>query len=312
MMMHGLSFDIEEHFQVAAFDCVARRRQWGSLESRVERNTHLILDLLEARGIHATMFVLGWVAERHKGLIRRIVESGHEVASHGYAHELITRQTPPVFREDIRRAKHILEDIGGKPILGYRAPTFSITKETEWALAILVEEGYHYDSSIMAVRHDTYGIPGAIPIIHTISTEAGSIVEVPPSTYKWAGLTIPVAGGGYFRLIPYRLLKQLLRRVESQGHPLIMYLHPWELDPHQPRMRGSTLSKFRHYLNLHKVESRLQQLLKDFSFGPIHHLLPLRSPNVYEEAPLPPMNSEAASHHVCAPVSQPSSTSLSS
>ena len=289
MMMHGLSFDIEEHFQVTAFDCVARRRHWGSFESRVERNTHLILDLLERCGTHATMFVLGWVAERHKGLIRRIVESGHELASHGYAHELITGQTPPVFREDIRRAKGILEDIGGRPILGYRAPTFSITRETEWALPILVEEGYQYDSSIMVFAHDKYGISGAIPIIHTISTKAGSIVEVPPSTYKWAGLTIPIAGGGYFRLIPYRLLKQLLRRVESQGHPLIMYLHPWELDPHQPRMRGAALSKFRHYLNLHKVESRLQQLLKDFSFGPIHHLLPLRSPNVYEKAPLPPI-----------------------
>jgi polysaccharide deacetylase family protein (PEP-CTERM system associated) len=281
MMMHGLSFDIEEHFQVAAFDCVARRRHWGSLESRVERNTHLILDLLEARGIHATMFVLGWVAERHKGLIRRIVESGHELASHGYAHELITAQTPPVFREDIRRAKHILEDIGGRPILGYRAPTFSITKESEWALPILVEEGYHYDSSIMAIVHDRYGMPGAIPTIHKISTESGPIWEVPPSTYKWAGLTIPVAGGGYFRLIPYRLLKPLLRRVEAQGHPLVMYLHPWELDPHQPRMRGSTLSKFRHYLNLHKVESRLQQLLKDFSFGPIQQLVPPREEAVH-------------------------------
>jgi len=298
MMMHGLSFDIEEHFQVAAFACVARRRHWGNFESRVERNTHLILDLLETRGMHATMFVLGWVAERHKGLIRRIVESGHELASHGYAHDLITGQTPPVFREDIRRAKGILEDIGGRPILGYRAPTFSITRETEWALPILVEEGYQYDSSIMVFAHDKYGIPGAIPIIHTISTKAGSIVEVPPSTYKWAGLTIPIAGGGYFRLIPYRLLRQLLRRVESKGHPLIMYLHPWELDPHQPRMRGAALSKFRHYLNLHKVESRLKQLLKDFSFGPIYHLLTLTSPNVHKEAPLLPMNGEAASHPV--------------
>jgi len=280
MMVHGLSFDIEEHFQVAAFDCVARRRHWGSLESRVERNTHLILDLLEARGIHATMFVLGWVAERHKQLIRRIVESGHELASHGYAHELITGQTPPAFREDIRRAKVILEDIGRRPILGYRAPTFSITRETEWALPILVEEGYQYDSSIMSVVHDTYGIPRAIPTIHTISTVAGPIWEVPPSTWKWAGLTIPVAGGGYFRLIPYLLFKRLLRRVESQGRPLVMYLHPWELDPHQPRMRGSILSEFRHYLNLHKVENRLQQLLKDFSFGPIHHLLPLQKGSV--------------------------------
>jgi len=302
-MIHGLSFDIEEHFQVAAFDCVARRRHWESLESRVERNTHLILDLLEARGMHATMFVLGWVAERHKGLIRRIVARGHELASHGYAHELITGQTPQMFREDIRRAKAILEDIGGTPILGYRAPTFSITRETEWALPILVEEGYYYDSSIMAVIHDNYGIPGAIPTIHNISTAAGPIWEVPPSTYKVGGISIPVAGGGYFRLIPYRLLKPLLRRVESQGHPLIMYLHPWELDPQQPRMRGSTLSKFRHYLNLHKVESRFRQLLKDFSFGPIHQLLPLKSPKA-REAPLTRVNLEAALHPVREPVGQ--------
>ena len=279
-MIHGLSFDIEEHFQVAAFDCVARRRHWENLESRVERNTHLILDLLEARGVHATMFVLGWVAERHKGLIRRIVESGHELASHGYAHELITGQTPQVFREDVHRAKAILEDIGGKPVLGYRAPTFSITRETEWALPILVEEGHQYDSSIMAFTHDRYGIPGATPIIHTISTEAGTIFEVPPSTYKWAGLTIPIAGGGYFRLIPYQLLKPLLQRVERQGHPLVMYLHPWELDPQQPRMRGSTVSQFRHYLNLEKVEYRFKQLLKDFSFGPIHQLLALKTSDV--------------------------------
>lgn len=272
-MIHGLSFDIEEHFQVAAFDCVARRRHWESHESRIERNTHLILDLLEERKIHATMFVLGWVADRHKELIRRIAESGHELASHGYAHELITGQTPQGFREDIRRAKHTLEDIGGRPILGYRAPTFSITRESEWALSILVEEGYKYDSSIMAVLHDYYGIPGAIPTIHTISTDSGPIWEVPPSTYKLAGISFPVAGGGYLRLFPYRLLKVLLRRIESQGHPLIMYLHPWELDPSQPRMRGSLLSEFRHYLNLEKVHSRLKQLIKDFSFGPIHHLL---------------------------------------
>lgn len=273
-MIHGLSFDIEEHFQVAAFDCVARRRHWERHESRVEPNTHLILDLLEKQGIHATMFVLGWVAERHKGLIRRIVESGHELASHGYAHELITGQTPEMFREDIRQAKHILEDIGGVPIIGYRAPTFSITKESEWALPILVEEGYLYDSSIMAVVHDYYGIPGAIPTIHTISTDSGPLWEMPPSTCKWAGMTFPVAGGGYFRLFPYRLLKPLLQRIESQGHPLIMYLHPWELDPTQPRMRGSRLSEFRHYLNLEKVHGRLTQLIQDFSFGPYRNLIP--------------------------------------
>ena len=273
-MIHAISFDIEEHFQVAAFDSVARRRHWGTQESRVERNTQVILDVLDQQGIKATMFVLGWVAERNKPLVKRIVDAGHELASHGYGHELITAQHPNSFREDIRRAKKILEDIGGKPVLGYRAPTFSITKETEWALPILVEEGYRYDSSIVPIVHDYYGIPGAQPTIHTLNTDSGSIIEVPPSTCKLAGFTLPIAGGGYFRLFPYPILKKLLRRVEAQGQPLIMYLHPWELDPGQPRMRGSMLSQFRHYLNLDKVHGRLTQLLKDFSFGPIQSLLP--------------------------------------
>jgi len=272
-MMHGISFDIEEHFQVAAFDCAARRCNWNTQESRVERNTEVILEVLDQRGIKATMFVLGWVAERNKTLVKRIVDAGHELASHGYGHELITGQTPQIFREDVRLAKKILEDIGGKPVLGYRAPTFSITKETDWALSVLVEEGYRYDSSIVPIVHDYYGIPGANPAIHTLKTESGSIVEVPPSTCELWGFKIPIAGGGYFRLFPYYLLKKLLRRVEAQGQPLIMYLHPWELDPGQPRMRGSCLSQFRHYLNLDKVHGRLIQLLQDFPFGPIERLI---------------------------------------
>ena len=273
-MMNAISFDIEEHFQVAAFDCAARRRHWNTQESRVERNTQVILDVLEERGIKATMFVLGWVAERNKILVKRIVDAGHELASHGYGHELVTVQNPQEFREDVSRAKKILEDIGGEPVLGYRAPTFSITKETEWALPILVEEGYRYDSSVVPIVHDYYGIPGANPAIHTLKTDSGPIVEVPPSTCEFAGLKIPIAGGGYFRLFPYPLLKKLLRRVEAQGQPLIMYLHPWELDPGQPRMSGSFISQFRHYLNLGKVHGRLTQLLQDFSFGPIRSLLP--------------------------------------
>ena len=262
-MIHGISFDIEEHFQVAAFDSTARRRHWNTQESRVERNTDVILDILDERGVKATMFVLGWVAERNKTLVKRIVDAGHELASHGYGHELVTAQSPQTFREDVRRAKNILEDIGGKTVLGYRAPTFSIIKETEWALPVLVEEGYRYDSSIFPIMHDYYGISGANPAIHTVATGSGPIIEVPPSICKLAGLKIPIAGGGYFRLFPYCLLKKLLRRVEAQGQPLIMYLHPWELDTEQPRMRGSLLSQFRHYLNLHKVRGRLTQLLQE-------------------------------------------------
>ena len=279
-MKHGISFDIEEHFQVAAFDSAARRRHWDTQESRVERNTELILDVLDQRGIKATMFVLGWVAERHKGLIHRIVEGGHELASHGHGHTLIMEQNPKLFREDVGRAKKTLEDISGKLVQGYRAPTFSITKATQWALPILVEEGYRYDSSIVPIVHDYYGIPGANPTIHTLKTDSGPIIEVPPSTCKIGGLTLPIAGGGYFRLFPYPILKKLLWRVEAQGDPLIMYLHPWEFDPDQPRMKGSFLSEFRHYLNLDKVHDRLIQLLQDFSFGPIQLLLPIEPASV--------------------------------
>ena len=274
ILVHGLSFDIEEHFQVAAFDCAARRRHWDSQQSRVERNTHLILELLADRGVKATMFILGWVAERKPGLVKRILECGHEVGSHGYAHELITVQSPQIFREDVRRAKQILENITGQPVCGYRAPTFSITKETEWALPVLIEEGYQYDSSIVPIVHDYYGIPGANPTIHKIQTSSGFIWELPPSTYSLGVMTLPIAGGGYFRLFPYPILRKFLRKVEKKGQPLIMYLHPWELDPDQPRMNGSFFSQFRHYLNLDKVQGRLSQLLMDFSFGQMKNLIP--------------------------------------
>ena len=273
-MVHGLSFDIEEHFQVAAFDCPARRRHWNVFQSRVEQNTQKILDLLEFHSIKATMFILGWVAERHGHLIKRIARAGHEIACHGYAHELITSQGPSDFREDVKKAKGILEDLTGEPVLGYRAPTFSITRETEWALPILVEEGFQYDSSIVPILHDYYGIPGANPKIHSISTGSGNIWEMPPSTCRVGVIQTPIGGGGYFRLIPYRVLGYLLKRVEAQGQPLIMYLHPWEFDPDQPRMKGSFISSFRHYLNLATTKQRLVQLLKDFEFGPMRSLIP--------------------------------------
>lgn len=271
--VHCLSFDIEEHFQVAAFASPMRRRQWEQFESRVENNTNKILEMLSANNVRATFFVLGWVAERHPGLVRAIAAQGHEIASHGYGHELITAQTPFLFREDIRKAKGILEEIAGVPVYGYRAPTFTITSETQWALPILVEEGYLYDSSIFPVRHDRYGMPGANPCVHQMTTSAGVLWEVPPSTVTIAGMRIPVAGGGYFRLFPYVLLRKLLRRVERQGQPLVLYLHPWELDPAQPRMDGPLRSRFRHYLNLHKTEKRMASLVSDFKFAPIREAI---------------------------------------
>lgn len=271
---HCLSFDVEEHFQVSAFESPMRRRHWEQFESRVEVNTEKLLGLLAKRGVHATFFVLGWVAERNPSLVRRIASGGHEIASHGYAHELITGQTPVAFREDIRKAKGILENILSQPVLGYRAPSFSITKETMWATQILVEEGYLYDSSIFPVFHDRYGVPSANPEVHQLLTTSGLLWEVPPSTIKCLGVRVPVAGGGYFRLYPYAVLRTLLRRLEGEGSPLVMYMHPWEFDPDQPRMEGSLVSRMRHYLNLDKTEGRMQSLLKDFSFAPIRQVFP--------------------------------------
>ncbi len=271
--IHSLSFDVEEHFQVSAFWSASRRRQWDQFESRVERNTRRIADILAQKKTQATFFVLGWVAERYPGLIKALADQGHEIASHGYGHELITGQTPGMFRDDVRKAKGILEDICGKRVYGYRAPSFSITKDTKWAISILIEEGYLYDSSIFPVRHDRYGMPDATPTIHLLHTEAGCIWEVPPSTTGILGIRLPVAGGGYFRLFPYPILRQLLKRIERAGHPLVMYLHPWELDPDQPKMQGSCLSMFRHYNNLHKTEDRLRSLLEDFCFTSIREAI---------------------------------------
>jgi len=273
--VHCLTFDIEEHFQVSAFESPMRRRHWDNFESRVERNTEKILELLRIRDVRATFFVLGWVAERHRKLIRKIADEGHEVASHGYAHELITLQTPIKFREDVRRTKAIIEEIVSRPVLGYRAPSFTITPDTTWAFRILVEEGYVYDSSVFPILHHTYGMPGAKTKSHVVLTESGPLWEFPLSTATMAGLRLPIAGGGYFRLFPYKLLRRLLKRVEASGQVLVMYLHPWELDPDQPRMHGPLLSRVRHYINLQKTEGRLMQLLEDFRFAPIRDAVPL-------------------------------------
>ena len=268
--LHCLSFDIEEHFQVSAFWSESRRRQWDELESRVEGNTDKILSLLSSRRVHATFFVLGWVAERCPSMIRRIIEAGHELACHGYGHELVNHQSPMQFREDIRKSKQILEHISGHAVLGYRAPSFSITKKSMWALSILAEEGYRYDSSIFPVLHGSYGIPDASPVVHQVHTDAGPLWEIPPSTVEVAGVRLPIAGGGYFRMCPYPVFRTLLKRAEKAGAPLVTYFHPWELDPDQPRMDGPWFSRFRHYTNIRKTEERLSRLLDDFHFSSIH------------------------------------------
>lgn len=274
---HVLSFDVEEHFQVAAFWSVARRREWDHLASRVECNTRKIADLLSEHSTRATFFVLGWVAERHPELVKALAQQGHEVASHGYGHELVHTQTPTQFRDDVRRSRRILEDLIGRPVVGYRAPSFSITPQTEWAISVLIEEGYRYDSSIYNRFRSTQGNIVTEAGVYQVQTQAGTIWEVSPSTMNACGLLLPVAGGGYFRLFPYAASKMFLRNLEKQGAQLVIYLHPWELDPEQPRMDGSVLSKIRHYLNLDKTEQRLRWLLKDFSFAPINEVVrPIR------------------------------------
>ena len=277
-MIHCMTFDIEEHFHVSAFDSPMRRRHWNQFESRVQRTTERLLDILVKENVRATFFVLGWVAERHPELVRRIAKMGHEVASLGYSHELISAQTPQQFREDVRKAKTVLENILAQPVLGYRAPNFTITQETSWALPILVEEGYFYDSSVSK--------SGADGSCHCLSTDAGTLWEVTPSTIQIAGVRMSVAGDGSFRFLPYGLLLRALKRVETDGHPLVMCLRSWELDPEQPRMSGPLLSRFRHYVNLHKTEDRLIHLLNEFSFGPIRQAIaPMRF--LYEEGAEP-------------------------
>lgn len=271
--IHCLSFDVEEHFQVSAFHSPIRRQNWDYLESRVERNTEKILDLIELRGLRATFFILGWVADRWPKLVRRIFAGGHEIASHGYSHELVTSQTPQQFREDVRKTKIILEDLTGQHVYGYRAPSFSITKDSIWALSILCEEGYGYDTSIVPIIHDRYGMPKAPSVVHHLKTESGIIWEIPPSTVNVYGMRVPIGGGGYFRIFPYWVFRALFRKAEATDSPLVTYFHPWEVDPDQPRMKGSCLSRFRHYTNLHRTQERLSRLLSDFAFGPIKEVI---------------------------------------
>jgi polysaccharide deacetylase family protein (PEP-CTERM system associated) len=271
--LNALTFDVEDYYHVSAFRSRVPIADWGRYESRVERNTNKLLDILCRAGVRATFFVLGWVAERHPRIVKSIHQAGHEVSCHSYTHDMLTELDPEKFREDIRRSKGILEDLTGARILGYRAPSFTIVKETMWALPILVEEGFAYDSSIFPIRHDRYGMRDANPLCHRLSTNAGPLWEVPLTTVKIGSIRVPIAGGGYFRLFPYPLMRQVLKQVERQGAPLVMYLHPWELDPDQPRIPSTLFSRFRHYVNLDKTEKRLTRLLQDFRFGPIREAI---------------------------------------
>lgn len=281
---NALTIDVEDYYQVSAFESHVSFDAWPHHESRVAKNTARILEILNRHNVKATFFVLGWVAEREPQVVRAIQSEGHEIASHGYRHQLIYRMRRQEFQDDVTRAKAILEEITGTQVLGYRAPSYSIVQETLWALDVLEEVGFQYDSSIFPIHHDRYGMPDAprFPYVHRLS-EGRSIVEFPLSTARLWGKNLPVAGGGYFRIFPYAYTRWGLRRINNQDQqPAVFYLHPWEIDPQQPRMRGSLLSRFRHYTGLTRTESRLQRLLCDFQFGPLNpgaaHGVVLRTP----------------------------------
>lgn len=267
IIRNALTVDVEDYFQVSAFADNIEQHEWDEHPLRVEDNTYKLLDLFDEYQVKATFFILGWVAERQRDLVLEIARRGHEVASHGYSHQLVYNQTPEVFQQETVRAKSILEDIIQQPVLGYRAASYSITKKSLWALDILAESGFVYDSSIFPVRHDRYGMPDTPEHPYHLKTPAGySIIEFPLSTAKILNYRLPVAGGGYFRLYPYWLSKVGLKQINRQQKPFIFYLHPWEVDPEQPRISASWFSRFRHYNNLDKCEPRLRNLMSDFQF----------------------------------------------
>jgi polysaccharide deacetylase family protein (PEP-CTERM system associated) len=273
-VLNAMTVDVEDYFQVSAFEDTVCRTRWHAFESRVCRNTERLLEVFDQAGVQATFFVLGWVAEQFPDLVRQIRLGGHELASHGYAHRLVYEQTPQEFRDDLRRAKAALESAAGVPILGYRAPSYSITRESLWALDALIEEGYVYDASIYPIHHDRYGIPDWPRHVHRVERPGGSLWELPGSTVRWAGMNFPMGGGGYFRLLPYGWTRLGIERLnDTEQRPAIFYLHPWEIDPGQPRIPTSGLTQVRHYRNLAKTETRLRRMLREFRFGRVSDVL---------------------------------------
>ncbi len=271
--INGLSFDVEEYFQVANFFETIPRSQWDSIPRRAAESTRRILDLLDRYDVRATFFVLGWLAERDPELVREIDRRGHEIGSHGWEHRLVYEMGPDGFRDELRRSKSVLEDAVGHGIEGYRASNFSITQKTPWALEILLEEGYRYDSSIFPIRHPRYGIPGAPRFPHRLSVGDRTLVEIPLTTLEILGRNLPVAGGAYLRIFPLALIRHGLRAAHRAGHPGVVYLHPWEFDPDQPRIATSRFRRFRHYTNLRRTERKLEALLRGFRFVPLSEIV---------------------------------------
>jgi polysaccharide deacetylase family protein (PEP-CTERM system associated) len=271
--LSAFTVDVEDYFQVSGFERHIQRHQWDDHESRIVRNTQRMLRILERHNVHGTFFVLGWVAHRYPRLVREIDRAGHEIGTHSFWHRLIYEQTPAQFRADLRQSRAALEDVIGRPVTAHRAPSFSITQHSLWALDILVEEGFRVDSSIFPTHHDRYGIPQAEPRLHRLAVAAGSLWEFPPSVTRFGRIKVPL-GGGYFRLYPLSWTLYCLNRIRNAGHPAMFYIHPWELDPEQPRLRaGTRLGRFRHYVNLASNERKLNTLLRNVRFGRICDVL---------------------------------------
>ena len=263
-----MSVDVEDYFQVGAFEHTISRDAWERWPSRVEANVERILALFARHEIHATFFTLGWIAERYPGVVRAIVAGGHELASHGHGHQRVSDLSPEAFRDDVVRARKLLEDLSGVSVAGYRAPSFSIGRANLWALDVLAEAGYRYSSSIYPIAHDHYGMPEA-PRFPYRPESCPALLEMPPTTVPLAGRNLPAAGGGYFRLLPYATSRWLIGRVNRlERRPAMFYFHPWEVDPAQPRVPGASLkSRFRHYVNLDRMEDKLDRLCSDFRWG---------------------------------------------
>ncbi|CAB1276781.1 XrtA system polysaccharide deacetylase [Candidatus Nitrosacidococcus tergens] len=273
-LTNAMSVDVEDYFQVSAFEKVISRDSWDNLNHRVEQNTDRILQIFSNCNIHATFFMLGWVAEHYPNLVRRIVESGHELASHGYNHIRVTTQNPKSFKEDVSRTKKLLEDLSGISVVGYRAASYSIGRNNLWAHEILADTGYRYSSSIYPVRHDLYGMPEAPRF--AFQTPKALLLEIPISTVRLFKQNFPCGGGGYFRLFPYRLSRWALRRVnQKDNQPCVFYFHPWEIDPEQPQQKNLKLkTRIRHYLNLKRMEKRLIRLISEFHWDRIDKVFP--------------------------------------
>ncbi len=268
-MINVLSVDVEDYFHVEAFASTIQRSSWDTFESRVDRNIPRILDLFQKHGVKGTFFVLGWVAERFPDLVRQIAQAGHEIGCHGFAHQRLQRQGPEEFRKDIRAARMRLMDGAQQPVISFRAPSFSIVGSTTWAFEILAEEGFLLDSSVFPVKHDIYGIPDAERFPHWQDSSRGKLIfEFPPSTLRCGRNNLGVGGGGYLRLFPYGLTRWALRHInEKERQPAMVYLHPWEIDPDQPRISAGLRSRLRHYTNLSRMEGKIERLLQDFEFG---------------------------------------------